>query len=118
MEAMNATRRARAFARGLQRWDRWLRERLAPAMVGLADFPEFGAAGCRWTVELPFGATSTIRIPTSLIEVSPEDFHRATMGLGTFAWETALERWGSPGLRLLCADDPEPDELGRNAAAA
>lgn len=117
MHTTEATRRARAFARGLQRWDRWLRHRLAPAMVGLAEFPDFRGSGCRWTVEPPFGATSTIRIPASLIEVSPEDFHRATVGLGTFAWETALERWGSPGLRLLCADDPEPDNPGRDAAA-
>ncbi|MFW6199064.1 MAG: hypothetical protein ACOC8K_00700 [Gemmatimonadota bacterium] len=117
MQADEAKRRARAFARGLRRWDRWLRDRLAPAMVGLAEFPERGGGGCRWTVEPPFGATSTIRIPGSLIEVGPEDFHRATVGLGTFAWEIALERWGSPGLRLLCADDPDPDGSDRHAAA-
>ena len=117
MHTTEATRRARSFAQGLQRWDRWLRQRLAPAMVGLTEFPDLGGAGFRWTVEPPFGTTSKIRIPASLIEMSPEDVHRPTVGLGTFVWKTALERWGSPGRSLLCVDDLEPDEPGRPAAA-
>lgn len=105
MQTLEATRRARTFAQGLKRWDEWLRERLAPAMVALVDFPDLRGPGCRWTVEPPFGATSTICIPLSLIEASPVDIHRATVGLGDFAWESVLEYWGPPGLRLVCPDE-------------
>lgn len=109
MQTPEATRRARHFARGLQRWDQWLRERLAPAMVSLADFPELGGDGCRWTVEPPFGAPSTIRIPPCLIEVGPEDFHRTTLGLGSYSWERAFEHVGEPGLKLVCAAESIPE---------
>jgi len=112
MKTLEATRRARNFARGLQRWDQWLRKRLAPAMVSLADFPDLGGAGCRWTVEPPFGNPSTIRIPPCLIEVGPEDFHRTTIGLGSYYWEGVFQHVGEPGLKLVCAEGSIPERPG------
>lgn len=101
MYATKRTRWAASFHRGLERWDRWLQERLSPARVALRDWSVNADGECSWRVEYPFGAVTMIRIPRSLVESDADEFRRATEGLGAFAWETALEQAGASGISLM-----------------
>lgn len=105
METNRSQPRSSSGRPDLRRWDRWLRESLAPAMVALTDIDTPGVGEYRWTVALPYGVHSMIRIPRTLIEASPEDFHRTTVGLGSFPWQPALEQAGAGGLRLVCPEE-------------
>lgn len=101
---------------GVGRWDRWLRESLTPAVVDLIAFRGPNAGELRWTVAFPHGLHSEIRIPRALVEASAEDFHRTTMGLGSFPWHLALEQAGGDGLRLACPRPRQPRRTARTAA--
>lgn len=101
MRATTLNRWASTFHRGLERWDRWLQERLAPARVALTEWSADADGSCSWRVEYPLGTVSVVRIPRSLVESSAEDFQRATHGLGTYGgWERALKRAGVAGISL------------------
>lgn len=104
MDASRTRRAAPGRQPALRRWDRWLRESLAPAVVALSDLETPGRDDFRWTVEFPYGIRSVICIPRTLIEASAEDFHRTTVGLESFPWQPALEQAGAQGLRLVCPD--------------
>lgn len=90
------------FLRCLERWDRWLQERLSPAIVTLTKVRDFRDQEFLWNVRFSSGAASAIRIPGNLIEVAPEEFQRVTDVLGTYVGGAALERAGPEGLRLEC----------------
>lgn len=104
MQTIQPIVQTRAFHRGLERWDRWLQERLAPALVTLTDTVHAMERECRWTVRFAQGGHSELRIPRPLVEASLEDFHRVTTGLESYGWQAALERAGVEGLRLECRD--------------
>lgn len=101
MRATTLNQWASTFHRGLERWDRWLQERLAPARVALTEWSADAEGICSWRVEYPLGTVSVVHIPRSLVESSAEDFQRATHGLGMYGgWERALEKAGVAGISL------------------
>lgn len=105
MPATESLPRVTPVHQGLERWDRWLQEKLAPSVVALNDWWGSSDGEYRWDVEVQVGYTSVLRIPASLIQLAPRDFERMTDGLSTYGWEAALHLAGPDGLTLVCQEE-------------
>lgn len=60
--------------RGLERWDRWLQEALAPGILRLVGWPGTDQQEFLWKLDFPLGSACEIRIPARLVEAAAWDF--------------------------------------------